>query len=139
MKPDPTLLRDDLIRDEGQKLKPYTDTVGKLTIGVGRNLTDRGITADEAMYLLINDIAIAETDLDTHCPWWKALPEPAARGLANMCLNMGMPRLQSFQRMLGALQAGLWEAAASEAENSAAGHQEANRIHRIAALFRSAI
>lgn len=137
MRPDPTLLRDDLIRDEGQKLKPYTDTVGKLTIGVGRNLTDRGITADEVMYLLINDIAIAETDLDTHCPWWKALPEPAARGLANMCLNMGWPRLQGFQKMLGALQAGLWETAASEAENSAWSAQVGSRAHRIAALYRS--
>src|SRR4051812_27390106 len=32
-----------LIIDEGLKLSPYTDTVGKLTIGVGRNLTDVGI------------------------------------------------------------------------------------------------
>ena len=48
-----------LIRDEGLRLFPYTDTVGKLTIGVGRNLTDAGISADEAEVL-----AATETEAD---------------------------------------------------------------------------
>lgn len=47
-----TALKEELIRDEGLRLKPYRDTVGKLTIGVGRNLDDVGITKDEAMHLL---------------------------------------------------------------------------------------
>ena len=34
--------------DEGVKLKPYRDTAGKLTIGVGRNLDDAGISPTEA-------------------------------------------------------------------------------------------
>ena len=41
-----------LIRHERLRLKPYTDTVGKLTIGVGRNLTDMGLTQDEVLLLL---------------------------------------------------------------------------------------
>ena len=39
-----------LIRDEGLELKPYTDTKGKLSIGIGINL-DAGITRDEALWL----------------------------------------------------------------------------------------
>ena len=46
-----------LIIDEGIKLKPYTDSVGKLTIGVGRNLNDVGISEDEARFLLGNENA----------------------------------------------------------------------------------
>ena len=46
----------DLIRDEGSSLVPYTDTVGKLTIGVGRNLTDVGISNSEMELMLMNDI-----------------------------------------------------------------------------------
>ena len=49
-------LRDALIRDEGVRLKPYRDSVGKLTIGVGRNLDDKGLTRAEAEALLDNDI-----------------------------------------------------------------------------------
>lgn len=51
-----TVLKDMLIRHEGLKLKPYRDTVGKLTIGAGRNLNDLGISEREAMFLLDNDI-----------------------------------------------------------------------------------
>ena len=59
MENDPTLIR--LIEDhEGRRSHIYTDTVGKLTIGVGRNLTDRGLSDDEIDYLLANDIKIAK-------------------------------------------------------------------------------
>ena len=51
-------LKDMLIRHEGLKLKPYLCTAGKLTIGVGRNIQDRGITYQEAMMLLENDIRL---------------------------------------------------------------------------------
>ena len=36
-----------IIEHEGFKSKPYTDTVGKITIGVGRNLTDNGLSKEE--------------------------------------------------------------------------------------------
>ncbi len=42
-------LRQMLIRHEGLRRKPYRDTVGKLTIGAGRNLDDVGITREEAL------------------------------------------------------------------------------------------
>jgi len=38
--------------EEGLKLKPYKCPAGKLTIGIGRNLEDRGITEQEAQMLL---------------------------------------------------------------------------------------
>ena len=49
-------LKKQLIMHEGLKLTPYRCTADKLTIGVGRNLDDVGITQDEAEYLLDNDI-----------------------------------------------------------------------------------
>jgi lysozyme len=48
---------DVLKRDEGLRLKPYQDTVGKWTIGYGRNLDDRGISKYEAEAMLRNDVA----------------------------------------------------------------------------------
>ena len=45
-------LHSELIRDEANRLKPYRDSVGKLTIGIGRNLDDRGISKEESFFLL---------------------------------------------------------------------------------------
>ncbi len=44
---------------EGVRTHPYVDTVGKLTIGVGRNLTDRGLGVDEINLLFETDFDIA--------------------------------------------------------------------------------
>ena len=56
------LIKTMLVKDEGLRLKPYRDTAGKLTIGVGRNLSDVGISVDEAYYLLANDVKRAEAE-----------------------------------------------------------------------------
>lgn len=125
----------DLIRDEGLKLKPYRDTVGKLTIGVGRNLDDVGISEDEARDLLANDINTVHRELYKHVRWWSQMPEPARRGLANMCFNLGWPRLSQFKNMLRALQAGEYEIAAAEALDSKWAKQVGPRAERIANLY----
>ncbi len=102
-----------LRRDEGVKLKPYRDTVGKLTIGIGRNLDDVGISNVEADTLLKNDIGRTMADLDKHLPWWLTL-DAARRGvLANMAFNMGINGLLSFKNTLALIQQGRFEDAAA--------------------------
>ena len=56
------LLVEQIKKHEGLELKPYTDTVGKTTIGIGRNLDDVGITEREAEFLLMNDIGRANDE-----------------------------------------------------------------------------
>ena len=36
-----------LIKNEGMRLKPYRCTLGKLTIGIGRNLEDNPLNFEE--------------------------------------------------------------------------------------------
>ena len=45
-------LTEKLKYEEGCELMPYKDTLNKLTIGIGRCLDERGITIDEAEFLL---------------------------------------------------------------------------------------
>ncbi len=125
----------DLIRDEGLRLKPYTDTVGKLTIGVGRNLDDVGISDAEARHLLRNDIMAAVRDLDRNIPWWRDLSEGRQRALLNMCFNMGWPTLSAFRKMLAALRTGDYDTAAAEALDSRWARQVGQRADRIAAAL----
>lgn len=129
---------DDLIRDEGVRLKPYKDTVGKLTIGIGRNLDDVGISEEEARAMLNADVDRAESQLRKTFTWFLTAPEPVQRALVNMCFNMGITRLTQFGKMLSALANKDYDLAASEALKSKWATQVGARAVRIAELFESA-
>lgn len=106
-------LRAQLVLHEGLRLRPYLDSVGKMTIGVGRNLDDRGITRDEAMTLLEHDIREAIEDLETF-PSFAALDPIRQRVLVDMRFNLGPSRFRGFKRTLAAVAAGDYVTAASQ-------------------------
>lgn len=127
-----TNLSDQLIRDEGLRLHPYRDTVGKLTIGIGRNLDDRGITLVEADFLLTNDIKDATASLEANFPWVMDLDGARKGVLLNLTFNLGVRGLAQFVNFLTAMKSGDWAAAKAELLNSAADHEEPERIARLA-------
>jgi lysozyme len=127
----------ELRRDEGVERKPYTDSVGKLTIGVGRNLTDVGLSDDEIDYLLHNDLKRVDADLDAHAAWWRTLDPVRQRVLRNLCFNMGWPRLAGFKNALGAMKAGKYATAANEMLDSTWARQVGARAQRLAAMMRT--
>lgn len=130
-------VKEQLLQDEGLRLFPYRDTVGELTIGVGRNLGDHGISREEAMLMLDNDVIGAMQDLDRNIPWWMRLHEDAQCGLANMCFNLGWSRLVGFKLMLAALERHDYSTASAEALDSKWAKQVGSRADRIAAIFLS--
>ncbi len=130
-----TQLKQDLMRDEGCRLKPYTDTVGKVTIGVGRNLDDVGISSAEADMMLNNDIGNVISSLDMALPVWKGLSDARQRALANMCFNLGLHGLLDFKGMLDAIRAGEFDEAAKQCLNSKWATQVGGRAQRIAMLL----
>ena len=132
------LLRLHLRRDEGIRLKPYKDSVGKLTIGVGRNLEDRGISNEEADLMLENDINDHIKALNKSRPWIQQKPVAVRLGLYNMAFNLGVPRLLGFVKMLELIDHDDYEGAAKEALDSKWAKQVGPRAERIAELFRSA-
>lgn len=125
-------LTDQLIRDEGLRLYPYTDTVGKITIGVGRNLTDVGISAVEARQLLANDVQNAIARMEQTLPWSTGLDEVRHAALANMTFNLGIGRLCGFKNFLEALRSGDWKTARNEMLNSHWAEQVGPRAQRLA-------
>lgn len=126
----------ELIRDEGEKLKPYADTVGKLTIGVGRNLTDVGISQDECDLLLQNDVARSAAMLDRDLSWWRTLDPVRQRVMLNMAFNMG-GGLLTFVNTLAAVQKGDYNAAASGMLQSHWATQVGARAQRLADMMRT--
>ena len=103
-----------LQRHEGVRLKPYTDTVGKLTIGCGRNLTDRGISEEEADFMLGNDMNTAEDELRRTFPWFRSLDSVRQAALVNICFNLGLTKLLTFVRALTAMSAKNYAKAADD-------------------------
>lgn len=124
-------LIDQLIRDEGLKLKPYTDTVGKLTIGIGRNLDDVGISESEARYMLKNDISKVLAEL-TKQNWFNGLDEPRQVAIANMAFNLGVEGLLGFKNMIDCLKCGKFKLASEHALASKWAGQVGARARRIA-------
>lgn len=131
-------LRRQLIHDEGLRLKAYRDSVGKLTIGVGRNLDDKGISEAEAAVLLENDIAEHVALLDAKLPWWRKLDEARQNALANMCFNLGINGLLGFTNSLALLERGEYEKAAANLAMSKWAKQVGPRATRIIAVIKGA-
>jgi lysozyme len=76
------------------------------TIGVGRNLQTNGITKEEAMILLNNDIEDAVRDLEENIfpEEWPKFPYRVQLVLVNMRFQMGPKGFRGFQRMIRALR-----------------------------------
>jgi lysozyme len=127
-----TNLADQLIRDEGVRLFPYVDTVGKVTIGVGRNLTDDGISLTEARQLLANDIANAVAVMERELPWAVGLDDVRHAALANMAFNLGVGRLLGFKNFLDAMRSGDWKTARNQMLDSTWAKQVGARAQRLA-------
>lgn len=130
-------LVDELKRDEGVRLKPYTDTVGKLSIGVGRNLTDVGISDLECTTLLEGDIARTTAALDKNLTWWRNLDPIRQRVIVNMAFNMGVAGLMTFKNTLAAVQNGDYAAAATGMLQSKWAAQVGARAVRLSNMMRT--
>ena len=126
-----------LVRHEGLRLKPYRCTAGKLTIGIGRNLDDCGITESEAYIMLINDIMNCEKQLQARIPdIYNGLDEVRKSVLLNMCFNLGINGLLGFKNTLAFVKAGDWERAANGMLASKWAKQVGRRAIELSELMR---
>lgn len=131
-----TRLTEMLIRHEGVRYKPYRCIAGKLTIGVGRNLEDVGISEDEAIFLLKNDIARVGRELEGALSFWSNLSLDRQLVLLDMCFNLGLAGLIGFKRMLAAVESVNYEKAADEMLDSKWARQVGSRSTELAEMMR---
>jgi len=146
-------LLDKLIVSEGLKLQVYKDTLGIDTIGIGRNLEDRGITKEEldwmdipnigivyemgiteadAVYLATNDVQIVEGELLRAHSCVEQLDSVRQLILVDMAFNMGVPRLCKFKMMWAAIHDEDYPTAAKEMLNSRWASQVKGRATKLA-------
>ena len=102
-----------LKKHEGLELKPYKCTSNKLTIGIGRNLEDVGISEIEAEYLLMNDLDTYMTAAKTY-DWYNGLNDARKAVIVSMLFNMGQTNFNKFLKMKQALSVGDYPEAAKQ-------------------------
>ena len=129
-------LKQRITRHEGQRLKPYADQLGKITIGVGRNLTDKGISPTEMEILLDNDLSDAAAEVLFAFPWSSALPPLAQEVMVEMCFQMGIRGLSEFTVTLGCLRSGNYFGASSHIRASVWAQQTPVRANELADLIK---
>lgn len=131
---DLTKLSNQLIKHEGLKQFPYRDTIGKLTIGVGHNLDDKGLTQAQIRSILIDDLTDTVNFLNFKLPWLKDLDDVRQRAVANMTFDL-MGKILDFKHMLAALQAKDWIKASDELLNSTFAKQTGQRARDLAKML----
>ena len=153
MKYDRQDLIDKLVVAEGLRLQVYKDTLGIDTIGIGRNLEDRGISKEEldwmdipsidhvyewgiteadAVYLATNDVQIVEEELVRAHPCVDRLDSVRQLILIDMAFHMGVPRLCKFKKMWAAVEAEDFPTAAKEMLDSRWAKQVKGRATKLA-------
>jgi lysozyme len=129
------ILRPQLKIDEAVRTKPYKDSLGILSIGVGRNLEAVGLRPDEIDLMLDNDMADAEKVCCSLFPAFDSLSDNRKAVLVNMAFNMG-PGLSAFHRMIEAVNHDDFEEAAKQMESSKWAGQVGARAVRLAKHMR---
>lgn len=125
-----------LIEDENKESKLYLDSEGYWTIGIGRNLSAKGLSEDEIMYLFNNDLKEAETELNKYFDIIADLDRVRYMALTNMMFNLGAAKFALFVKMLAALRAKDYELAATEMLDSKWAKQVGSRATRLAEMMR---
>lgn len=120
---------------EGLELKAYKCTAGKITIGVGRNVEELGITHDEAMYLLSNDIKRVVDELLANVDCYNDLSDVRKSVLIDMCFNLGISRFLQFRNFLAAVERSDWVDAAREMLDSRWAGQVGSRAIRLSTMM----
>jgi len=124
---------------EGLRLKPYIDTVGKTTIGYGRNLDDVGISKSEAMLLLKTDLKVAYEAVRLAIYGFDTLSEMRQAVLIDMMFNLGSPRFKQFKKMIQALEDNDYSRASFEMLDSKWAVQVGNRANYLAEKMKQGI
>jgi len=155
-------IEEQLILHEGLRLEVYKCPAGYWTIGVGRNLEgkplkkeeqeyilgrsglapdqvisilkERGITKDEALFLLAKDIEDAVKDL-SNFDWFENLDPVRKKVVIDMWYNLGPTKFRKFRRMIAALRGEDYKVASQEMQNSTWYNQVGRRGERLVKMM----
>ena len=135
-------LQDEISNDEGVMYETYRCSLGHLTGGIGHLITDW----DEEVYAgpigtkvphqqvddwFAKDIAVTLKDCKIIFDNFDELPSEAQLVIANMCFQLGRPRLSKFKNFIAAVKDENWILAGEEMQDSRWYKQTTARAERL--------
>ena len=123
-------LKNSLMHDEGFSLKPYKDSRGVWTIGIGHNLQTHEITHQQAMDLFEEDIADVVGWMSKYS-WYGKLDPLRKNVVLNMGFELGQTRFSKFKKFIAFLEADDTRSASCEMLLSDWAHECAARAIRL--------
>ena len=137
-------LQNEIADDEGIKYEIYRCSEGYPTAGIGHLITEwdepyygmpigSKIPHDVVDEWFAKDIETTIKDCNLLFSQFDNLPEEIQHVLANMCFQLGRPRLSKFKNMIAAVEDCDWYKMADEMEDSRWFKQTTNRAKRLIA------
>lgn len=133
---------DQLRRDEEERQFAYDDATGKtlekgqmlqgnLTIGIGHNLTSKGLSPAARDFIAHEDVHDCDIAIEANFPWALELDPVRYGAIQNLVFNLGSAGLLEFHDFLAAMQRKDYPSAKAALYDSAAYQQEPGRIARL--------
>ena len=138
-----------LLREEGERLEPYVDSMGYWTIGVGHLIDSRKgghlpgyinafpITEEQSRGLLLEDVREKRKNLEIALPWLPSLSPTRQCVLLSMAFQMGIAGLLKFRTTLSRTRRGDYNGAAASMLQSLWASQTPDRAARLAVAMHS--
>ena len=137
-------LQDEIANDEGVVYELYRCSLGHLTGGIGHLITEwdeeyygmpvgTKVPHEQVDAWFAIDINRTLQDCKEIFPDFNDLPEEAQLVIANMCFQLGRPRLSNFRKFIAAINDRDWIKAADEMEDSRWYKQTTARAERLIA------
>lgn len=123
-------IKDYIMSNEGVRKYPYRCSAGKLTIGIGRNLEDKGLSDSEVMYLFDNDLQDTQDSAESIFEDFSQYTLEEQTVILDMLFNLGTTRFKTFKKFIRAIKERDLKEAARQIEQSAYFHQVPNRARR---------
>ena len=138
------VLQDEIANDEGVVYELYRCSLGHLTGGIGHLVTEwdeeyygmpvgTKVPHEQVDAWFAMDINRTLQDCKEIFPDFNDLPNEAQLVIANMCFQLGRPRLSNFKKFIAAVNDRDWVKAADEMEDSRWYKQTTARAERLIA------
>jgi GH24 family phage-related lysozyme (muramidase) len=135
-------LQNEIADDEGVKYETYRCSEGYPTGGIGHLITEwdeeyyeqpmgTKIPNEQVDDWFAKDIETTIKDCNLLFSQFDNLPEDIQHVLANMCFQLGRPRLSKFKNMIAAVEDLDWARMADEMQDSRWFRQTTNRAQRL--------
>ena len=137
-------LQDEIANDEGVVYETYHCSLGHLTGGIGHLITEwveefyeqpigTKVPNEQVNDWFEKDIKVKINDCKIIFDNFDNLPEEAQLVIANMCFQLGRPRLSKFKNFIAAVKDEDWQRAGDEMQDSRWYKQTTNRADRLIA------